>query len=64
MARAFINDSRRNSLERRTFYVSSIFKWFSEDFNNDVGGFFLKYAQEDLKKTVGRQQKYDKSKIP
>jgi hypothetical protein len=57
MARAFINDSRRNSLERRTFYVSSIFKWFSEDFNNDVGGFFLKYAQEDLKKNSWKTAK-------
>lgn len=46
---AFINDFRRNRLEQQTLYVSSIFKWFSEDFNNDVVGFFLKYAQGDLK---------------
>jgi len=59
MARAFINDSRQNRLEGRTLYVNSIFKWFSEDFNNDVVGFFLKYAQEDLKK----QLKDSKSKI-
>ncbi len=52
MTQAFINDSRRNRLEGRTLYVSSIFKWFSEDFNNDVVGFFLKYAQEDLKKQL------------
>jgi hypothetical protein len=52
MARAFINDSRRNRLEGRTLYVSSIFKWFSEDFDNDVVGFFLKYAQGDLKKQL------------
>ena len=59
MARAFINDSRRNRLEGRTLYVSSIFKWFSEDFDNDVVGFFLKYAQGDLKK----QLEDSKSKI-
>jgi Protein of unknown function, DUF547 len=59
MARAFINDSRRNRIEGRTLYVSSIFKWFSEDFNNDVVGFFLKYAQGDLKK----QLEDSKSKI-
>ncbi len=59
MARAFINDSRQNRLEGRTLYVNSIFKWFSEDFNNDIIGFFLKYAQEDLKK----QLKDSKSKI-
>ncbi len=52
MTRAFINDSRRNRLEGRTLYVSKIFKWFSEDFNNDVVGFFLKYARKDLKKQL------------
>jgi len=41
MVRAFINDSRYNRLEGRTLYVSSIFKWFSEDFNEDVIGFFF-----------------------
>jgi len=52
MARAFINDSRRNRLEGRTLYVSKIFKWFPEDFNNDIVGFFLKYAHGDLKKQL------------
>ena len=52
MTQAFINDSRKNRLERQTLYVSSIFKWFSEDFDNDVVGFFLKYAQGDLKKQL------------
>jgi hypothetical protein len=52
MARAFINDSRRNRLEGQTLYVSSIFKWFSEDFSNDIVSFFLKYAKGDLKKRL------------
>ena len=52
MTQAFINDTRKNRLERQTLYVSSIFKWFSEDFDNDVVGFFLKYAQGDLKKQL------------
>jgi hypothetical protein len=52
MTRAFINDSQRNRLEGKTLYVSSIFKWFSEDFHDDVVGFFLKYAQGDLKKQL------------
>ena len=56
MTQAFINDSRRNRLEGRTLYVSSIFKWFSEDFNNDVVGFFLKYAQGDLKKKLEKSK--------
>ena len=56
MTQAFINDSRRNRLEGRTLYVSSIFKWFSEDFNNDVVDFFLKYAQGDLKKKLEKSK--------
>jgi len=52
MARAFINDPNSNRLEGRTLYVSSIFKWYSEDFNKDISGFFLKYAQGDLKKQL------------
>ncbi len=50
MTRVFINQSEMNRLEGRNLYVSSIFKWFSKDFNKDVIGFFLKYADGDLKK--------------
>jgi hypothetical protein len=52
MARAFINDPRRNRLEGKTLYVSRIFKWFKEDFDNDIVGFFQAYAQGDLKKKL------------
>lgn len=52
MARAFINDPKRNRLEGKTLYVSRIFKWFKEDFDDDIAGFFLKYAQGDLKKAL------------
>ena len=47
---AFINNVSRNRLEGKTLYASRIFKWFSDDFNNDVIGFFQKYAKGDLKK--------------
>ncbi|MBW2590490.1 MAG: DUF547 domain-containing protein [Deltaproteobacteria bacterium] len=57
--RAFINNPQRNYLEDNTLYISKIFKWFSEDFHDDVVGFFLKYAQGDLKK----QLEESKSKI-
>jgi hypothetical protein len=50
--RAFLNDPKQNYLEGGILYVSSIFKWYSEDFNDDVVGFFLKYAEGDLKKTL------------
>jgi hypothetical protein len=41
--------------------VSRIFKWFSEDFNDDVLGFFLQYGEGDLKKRLEEQK--DKLKI-
>ena len=50
MTSAFINQPEMNRLEGPNLYVSSIFKWFSKDFNKDVIGFFLKYADGDLKK--------------
>lgn len=58
---AFINDPKRYRLEGDTLFVSKIFKWFSEDFNNDVIGFFQKYAKEDLKTTL--ESKREKIKV-
>ena len=43
--RAFLNNPERNYLEGNELYVSKIFKWFSDDFNDDVVGFFLTYAE-------------------
>ncbi|HEA66757.1 hypothetical protein LCGC14_2771520 [marine sediment metagenome] len=51
-ARSFINNSLENRIESGTLYVSKIFKWFPEDFNNDVVGFLLKYADGDFKKEL------------
>jgi hypothetical protein len=50
--RSFINDPQSYRLEDNELYVSKIFKWFSEDFNDDVFGFFLKYATGNLKKEL------------
>jgi len=47
--RAFVNDSKNNRLDEDTLYVSKIFKWFAEDFDDDVYGFFLQYAEDNLK---------------
>ncbi len=52
VTRAFINDPKRYRFEGDTLFVSRIFKWFSEDFNDDVAGFFLRYAEGDLKKKL------------
>ena len=55
-ARAFIHDTRNNRLEGKKLYISSIFKWFKEDFGEDVVGFFLKFAHGDLKKRLETEQ--------
>lgn len=51
-ARGFINDPEKNYLDGDTLYVSSIFKWFAEDFNHDIPAFFSRYASEDLKQRI------------
>ncbi len=35
-------------------FIFSIFKWYSEDFNDDIIGFFIKYAKGDLKEKLIR----------
>lgn len=60
-ARAFINDPKHNYLKGSKLYVSRIFKWFSKDFDADIVGFFLKYAEGDFKKEL--EAKKDKIKI-
>jgi hypothetical protein len=52
---AFINDPERNRLQGNTLYVSSIFKWYSEDFDEDIVGFFMKYAKGELKEELKRK---------
>ena len=44
----FINDPQSNYVKGDTLYVSRVFKWFGEDFNNDIKGFFQKYARREL----------------
>jgi len=59
--RAFLNNPERNYLEGNRLYVSKIFKWFADDFNNDVVGFFLKYAQGAFKEKLAANR--DKIKV-
>lgn len=61
-ARRFVNDARFNRLEGNTLYVSSIFKWFKEDFNGDIVGFFEEYALPDLKEAIGANEQHLKVK--
>lgn len=50
--KAFLSDPERNRLEGNTLYVSKIFKWFAEDFNNDIVAFFIKHTEGDLRKNL------------
>jgi hypothetical protein len=50
--RSFINDPKSYRLEGRNLYVSRIFKWFSEDFNDGALAFFLQYADGELKRDL------------
>jgi hypothetical protein len=60
--REFINNPEKNHLDGDKLYVSKIFKWFAEDFNNDVVGFFIQYADEPLKKQLQAKQDHIKIK--
>jgi hypothetical protein len=48
----FLNGPANSRLEGNTLWVSSIFKWFAEDFNDDVVGFYQKYARGELKQKL------------
>lgn len=50
--RSFLNHPGSYRFEGNAFYVSRIFKWFAEDFNNNVLDFYLNFAQSDLKKKL------------
>lgn len=51
-ASEFLNRPANTRLQGNVLWVSSIFKWFTEDFNNDVVGFYQKYAQGELKQKL------------
>ncbi|MGD8342077.1 MAG: DUF547 domain-containing protein [Desulfobacterales bacterium] len=54
--RSFINDTDSYRLDGNTLYVSRIFNWFSEDFNEDALGFYLQYAEGELKEKLIRNR--------
>jgi len=47
-ARAFINSPRFNRFKEGTLYLSRIFKWFKEDFNDNPLPFVRQYAAPPL----------------
>jgi len=48
-ARAFLNNPQKNYLDGTTLYVSRLFKWFGEDFNDDPIAYVLTFAEGDFK---------------
>jgi hypothetical protein len=48
----FLSNPANTRLEGNRLWVSSIFKWFAEDFNNDAVGFYRKYAPGELKQRL------------
>lgn len=56
VTRAFVNNRDKNYISGNTLYVSSIFKWFAEDFNDDVLSFFDQYASGELKKQLSAKR--------
>lgn len=49
---SFINDPQSNFVKGDKLYVSRIFKWFGEDFNNDILGYVRSYSRGDLAKRI------------
>lgn len=47
-ARAFVNELKHNFVSNNTLFVSSIFKWFEEDFHDKPLLFIRQYASKEL----------------
>lgn len=45
---SFLNDQKNTYLSSNVLYVSKIFDWFSEDFQDDIQGFVMQYALGEL----------------
>ena len=52
VTRDFVNGSKNYRLDGDSLWLSSIFKWYSDDFNNDPAGFCHIYAEASLKKAL------------
>jgi hypothetical protein len=53
-AAEYINSSRAVALKKNALQLSSIYKWFKEDFENEGGvlDHILKHANKDLKNAI------------
>ncbi len=48
----FVNDTQNNYFKDNTLYVSKIFDWYEDDFQDGVIPFFTLFAEEELKYNV------------
>lgn len=53
--RAFVNNRKKNYIIADKLYISKIFKWFSQDFSNDIVAFFNRYAAENFKEKISAE---------
>jgi len=51
---AFVNNAKFNYVEGSNLYISKIFTWFAEDFDNDPLGFIAQYAKSDFKESLAK----------
>ncbi len=56
VTRDFLNTPGNYRLEGDTLWVSSIFKWFAGDFNDDPAGFHQTFATGELKQGLDEKQ--------
>jgi hypothetical protein len=56
VANNFINDPKSNFVKDDVLHVSRIFKWFGEDFDNDILGYVRSYAQADLAQKIANAE--------
>lgn len=52
--RGFLADSEHNRVDGDTLYVSSIFKWYGEDFQDDPASFVLSHADGELRERINQ----------
>ncbi|MCP3945106.1 MAG: DUF547 domain-containing protein [Desulfobacteraceae bacterium] len=52
VTRAFINDKKYNFLKNDTLFVSKIFKWFEEDFNDNPLFFIRQYTDDKFQRQL------------
>ncbi len=62
-SRFFVQTRKFNYLDGNTLYVSKIFKWYGEDFDEDIISFFLQYGSDDMRKILSTNKDIIKIKF-